>query len=63
MSTRTHTPGFLLAAFLVALLLLTASGALFAQSLLDDPGYKALIDEVDALKTQAQAAIDPLAAG
>ena len=38
--------------------LLVVSAALFAQSLLDDPGYRALIDQVNDLKAQAQAAID-----
>lgn len=42
---------------LIALLLVVAV-AVSAQSLLDDPQYRALIDEVQELKTQAQAALD-----
>ncbi len=41
----------------VAILLLGAVVA-FSQSLLDDPGYRALIDEVNDLKAQAQQAIE-----
>ncbi len=44
--------------FLLLALLLVLVGALFGQSLLDDPGYKALIDQVDALKAEARQAID-----
>jgi len=44
--------------FLVLTLLLVVAGTLFAQSLLDDPGYKALVDQVDDLKSQAQDAIN-----
>jgi len=40
------------------ILLLCLTGTLFAQSLLEDPGYIALIEQVDALKAQAQQAID-----
>jgi len=43
---------------LLLALLLTVAGSLFAQSLLDDPGYKTLVDQVDNLKAQAQQAIN-----
>ena len=43
---------------LFVVVLLLAALALSAQSLLDDPGYRALIDEVNELKDQAQEAIE-----
>lgn len=42
----------------LALVLVIAATALSAQSLMDDPTYKAMIDQIEDLQDQAQTAID-----